>query len=222
MPSCLPAALAPTPFSVKTGIPMNFGIRKNFDDSADRRCGAALPTLATSTAARAASSTMPATTMSLRLRMNPPPVVVSSLGDAFRAAAGAHHLLVPRACEARPEPGRLESAERVSGQDGGEQEHADDDVLRVSAEVVELHAVAQLGEEHDGEGDAENRPRAAEDVDAAEHDGRHDVEQRAVGRVGARRAEEADVDEPGDPGHQPRDAEDGDADGRDGHAGEAG
>jgi hypothetical protein len=71
MPSCLPAAFAPTPFSVKTGIPMNFGIRKNFVDSADRRCGAALPTLATSTAARAARSTMPATIVSLRLRMNP-------------------------------------------------------------------------------------------------------------------------------------------------------
>ena len=44
-------------------------------------------------------------------------------------------------------------------------------------------------------------PDAAEDVDAAEHDRRHDVEQRAVRGVGAGRAEEADVDEAGDPGH---------------------
>ena len=39
-------------------------------------------------------------------------------------------------------------------------------------------------------------PGAAEDVDAAEHDGGDDVEQRALRGVRPRRAEEADVDDP--------------------------
>ena len=72
------------------------------------------------------------------------------------------------------------------------------------------------------EEDAEHRARAAEDVHAAEHDGRDDVEQRALGGVGARGAEEADVGDPGDAGHEPGEHEDGDAHARRRDAGEPG
>ena len=88
--------------------------------------------------------------------------------------------------------------------------------------IRELHAVAELGDEDQRQQDAEHRARAAEDVDAAENDGGDDVEQRALGGVGARGAEEADVDDPGDPGHQPGDGEDRHAGARDRDAGEAG
>ena len=59
------------------------------------------------------------------------------------------------------------------------------------------------------EEDAEHRARAAEDVDAAEHDGRDDVDQlRTRRRVGLDGAEVAEVDDRRDPGHEAGEHED--------------
>ena len=78
-------------------------------------------------------------------------------------------------------------------------------------EVRELHSVANLGDQDECEEHARHRARPAEDPDPAEHDRRHDVQQRSLRRVGPCRAEVADVHEPGDAGHQPGEDEDGHA-----------
>ena len=66
-----------------------------------------------------------------------------------------------------------------------------------------------------------DRARPSEDVDAAEHDGRDDVDQlRTRGRIGLDGAEEAEVDDCREPGHQAGEREDRDADPRHGNAGE--
>ena len=57
-------------------------------------------------------------------------------------------------------------------------------------------------EQEQREDDAENAAAAAIDVDAAEHDGGDDEQDRAVGVVAARRAVLADPDQRGEPGER--------------------
>ena len=86
-------------------------------------------------------------------------------------------LLLSRAlCPPPRQAASLYGTHDVSGENRSEEQHAYDDVLGCAADVGELHAVSKNRDQDQCEEDAEHRARASEDVDAAEHDGRDDVE----------------------------------------------
>ena len=200
-PSFVAASLAPLPFSVKTLTPISFGKKKILCPfcvaSVLALPAPAKPRVSDRESDEANEADEPEPLATHRY------LPFGGWGSTWTGESRVRCVVPDHLPSSDPEPGGrdrafLRSPDEVAGDDRRQQKHADDDVLGVTAEVGELHAVPQHGDEDEREEDPEHRARAAEDVHAAEDDRGDDVEQRALRRVGAGRAEEADVDDAGD------------------------
>ena len=121
---------------------------------------AEMPTASTTRATRLMRPTIP----SLFLRITYLPFgVVDSTELASAASAASSRTTSFRLMGRRTAP-VLCGSDEVAGDDRRQQEHTDDDVLGVAAEIRELHAVPQLGDEDQRQEHAEHRAGAAEDV----------------------------------------------------------